>query len=294
MSPAWIEHSLRGAKWGALAGTLSGGLAAAVGIGQGTATLAAAAFFSGSNCFDNDDRSPASLGVGCGGIGFFLSYGWASAVKGLLADSFEATDTYEDSLRLPFFFVFIMLFHAAEFLFVVQFHPQDVGMRSLMLAPVPAGGYSIAMIVALVEYWITRCLFGRMGPRVAGAALFWLGSGLCFSGWALRTVALFTAKSNFTHIVAFAKESSHQLVTSGVYSFCRHPSYLGWFVWSVASQLVLGNFVSFAAYFFVSWKFFEGRIPGEEEALVRFFGVKYIDYARRVPCGLPFISRLRV
>ena len=33
--------------------------------------------------------------------------------------------------------------------------------------------------------------------------------------------------------------TDHQLVTSGVYGYCRHPSYAGWFLWSVGTQVGL-------------------------------------------------------
>ncbi|CAN0453530.1 unnamed protein product, partial [Hapterophycus canaliculatus] len=33
------------------------------------------------------------------------------------------------------------------------------------------------------------------------------------------------------------REESHQLVTSGVYRFLRHPSYFGWFWWSLGTQV---------------------------------------------------------
>lgn len=65
-----------------------------------------------------------------------------------------------------------------------------------------------------------------------------------------------TAKSNFHHLIQVRKQESHQLVTHGVYSFDRHPSYLGYFLFSLAGQLILGNPVSFIAYAWVLWKFF--------------------------------------
>lgn len=33
------------------------------------------------------------------------------------------------------------------------------------------------------------------------------------------------------------REDSHQLVTRGVYRFLRHPSYFGWFWWSLGTQV---------------------------------------------------------
>ncbi len=60
----------------------------------------------------------------------------------------------------------------------------------------------------------------------------------------LRKLAMFTARSNFSHQIVTEREREHRLVTNGVYRLCRHPSYLGWFVWSVSTQLLLGNPIS--------------------------------------------------
>lgn len=38
--------------------------------------------------------------------------------------------------------------------------------------------------------------------------------------------------------VQFTKAETHQLVTHGVYSIVRHPSYVGWFWWSVGTQVI--------------------------------------------------------
>ena len=70
--------------------------------------------------------------------------------------------------------------------------------------------------------------------------LTWLpviGVALVVSGELLRKSAMFTASSNFDHYVQSEKKPNHQLVTSGVYSWVRHPSYVGWFYWSIGTQV---------------------------------------------------------
>lgn len=56
-------------------------------------------------------------------------------------------------------------------------------------------------------------------------------------GECLRKAAMFTAGSNFNHVVQSEKSDTHTLVTSGVYAWCRHPSYVGWFYWSIGTQV---------------------------------------------------------
>ena len=84
-------------------------------------------------------------------------------------------------------------------------------------------------------------------------------------------------------------KTEHALVTHGVYRLLRHPSYFGWFWWSVATQLVLGNPVCLVGYTLASWDFFRTRIPYEEQTLVSIFPDEYPGYRRRTFIGIPFI-----
>ncbi len=65
-----------------------------------------------------------------------------------------------------------------------------------------------------------------------------LGLLLVLGGEVLRKLAMLTATSNFNHYIQHVKEEGHELVTHGVYSYCRHPSYVGWFYWSIGTQVM--------------------------------------------------------
>ena len=71
--------------------------------------------------------------------------------------------------------------------------------------------------------------------------------------------------------------------------YCRHPSYVGWFWWSIGTQCILWNPLCVVAYAAASWKFFSERIYTEEMTLIKFFGSRYTDYQQVVGTGLPFI-----
>ena len=60
---------------------------------------------------------------------------------------------------------------------------------------------------------------------------------MCIFGEVLRKTAMVTASSGFTHTVQNKRKENHKLVTSGVYSWARHPSYVGWFYWAIATQV---------------------------------------------------------
>ena len=86
-----------------------------------------------------------------------------------------------------------------------------------------------------------------------------------------------------------ATRAGHELVTTGIYRYLRHPSYTGWFWWSVGTQLVLGNPLCFVAYACASYSFFADRIPFEEETLRDFYPREYPAYAARTFVLIPFL-----
>lgn len=108
-------------------------------------------------------------------------------------------------------------------------------------------------------------------------------------GQYLRSAAMIHASDNFSHVIARQKLVGHKLVTSGVYSYFRHPSYAGFFYWALGTQFVLQNPITFCVYGFVLWRFFTKRIKGEEALLVRFFGDEYVQYRKRVGTYIPFV-----
>lgn len=164
-------------------------------------------------------------------------------------------------------------------------------------------------------------------------------------GLLLRNLALYTARSNFNHLVQTTKAPSHRLVTHGVYAYAcspiapqerafalkgsgpggrwtRHPSYAGFFWYSLGTQVLLANPLTLVVYVGALYAFFipriqypplaahppwhacfTGRSPlttralglvgggTEEEAyLVEFFGDAYRAFQRTVPTLIPFVK----
>lgn len=59
-------------------------------------------------------------------------------------------------------------------------------------------------------------------------------------------------------------------------------------------QVMLCNPVCILGYTIASWRFFRERIEEEELSLIHFFAEEYVEYKKRVPTGLPFISGIPV
>jgi len=205
-----------------------------------------------------------------------------SATFGIAVKSMTAAQDSE--LQMAYFLASVMPFHIVEFTFVSIFQRDELTASAFLLNPVPFHGYCIAMMAGILEYHVSP--LGLVSIPLSLAAF------LAFVGWLVRTSALFTAKINFTHVMRETRHPDHALITHGIYSFVRHPGYVGWFLWAVSTQLVLQNHVCLILYGAVSFLFFKDRIRMEEVFLKKFFGHEYRDYARRVPCGIPFISKL--
>lgn len=82
---------------------------------------------------------------------------------------------------------------------------------------------------------VNRCPFPAELKQITWLST--VGLLMVIFGDCLRKAAMLTAGSNFNHIVQNEKSDTHTLVTSGVYGWFRHPSYVGWFYWSIGTQV---------------------------------------------------------
>eukprot|EP00937_MAST-01D_sp_MAST-1D-sp2_P002971 g2971.t1 len=186
---------------------------------------------------------------------------------------------------LPTFALILVFFHLSEFAIHWHFHRADrneVSSRNFLCSR----SYAAAMGLGFAEFalgaYFAPSLKSYLAPVCVGAC------GVV-AGEFLRKAGEITAAHNFTHEIAYEHVPQHKLVTHGVYSWCRHPGYLGFFVWSISTQILLSNPVSAVVFAGVTWRFFEDRIAVEEELLVQFFGKQYEEYREHVPTRIPFI-----
>ena len=190
--------------------------------------------------------------------------------------------------KIPFAFIVYMssmsVAHMFEYLFVCAFHFDELKWDSYLINQ--SKQYVAAAMVSWVEFYLE---FGLIPESVTSLTLK-VGLVCIFIGHYLRIGAMFTAAKSFHHIVQSEKAPTHVLVTDGVYSWFRHPSYFGWGLWAIGTQIILCNPFSMVAYAFAAQSFFASRIPYEEYQLVEFFGEAYKEYARKVPIRIPYIK----
>ncbi|GKZ26340.1 hypothetical protein AbraIFM66951_004006 [Aspergillus brasiliensis] len=200
---------------------------------------------------------------------------------------------YTPLWRIPFFISSLSLFHFLEYYTTAAYNTHFATVSAYLLTS-NGWTYHIAHGSAILECLLTHTYFtSRPVPLYLPSSLtsyqVCLGLVLMVLGQTIRSVAMAQAGSNFNHTVQVTRREGHVLVTGGVYSVLRHPSYFGFFWWGLGTQLVLGNGVCFVAYAVVLWRFFSGRIWREEKFLVAFFGEEYERYRKRSWVGIPGI-----
>ena len=173
--------------------------------------------------------------------------------------------------RLPFFLSVLSLFHFLEYQITALYNPTFATVSAFLLSQ-NGKAYNIAHSLAFLECFLRHAFFSKFLPqvrigleKVPSLRSTWLivGVSMLLVGQVTRTVAMAHAGSNFNHTVQMRKRQGHVLVTDGIYSWIRHPSYFGFFWWGLGSQVVLGNAFCLIGYAVVLWRFFRHRITGK-------------------------------
>jgi protein-S-isoprenylcysteine O-methyltransferase Ste14 len=117
-----------------------------------------------------------------------------------------------------------------------------------------------------------------------GDAVRWLGLFLCIAGGVPRVGATFVLGRQFSGLVAI--QPGHSLVTTGLYSVLRDPSYLGLLVSSLGWGLTFRSAVGVLLTFLTIPPIL-ARIHAEEALLRKQFGAEYDAYRTRTPRLIP-------
>lgn len=215
--------------------------------------------------------------------GYFLGFMMCLGISSLFIIS-----KYNESYIFPFilYIIFSSLFYTLEYIWSSLYHPNTLNVSAFILFNHSKAFY-FALIGCFTEYFIECIFFGKL--KLFG---FWHFCGLLMViiGQIMRSLAQFTAGSNFTHLVATERRNEHQLITNGIYSYSRHPSYAGYFYWAIGTQILLGNPLCSIGYTIITWRFFNERIEYEEYFLRQFFKDKYNNYKQNTCVGIPFIK----
>lgn len=117
-------------------------------------------------------------------------------------------------------------------------------------------------------------------------ALMILAIVVSFYGQYIRAVAIGTSNKN-TSGRNTQEQVAEALNTTGIYSTCRHPLYLGnYFMW-IGIVIFTFNIWFFAIVSLAFWLYYERIMFAEERFLERKFGDDYVNWSLKVPAFFP-------
>jgi len=116
---------------------------------------------------------------------------------------------------------------------------------------------------------------------------FWeiIGLILLFTGIIIRWMSIITLKKYFTANLTIQED--HKLITTGIYKYIRHPSYLGGIICFAGFGIALDNYISLFFIFFINLVVILFRIDFEEKILANEFGLAFEEYKKRTKKLLP-------
>jgi protein-S-isoprenylcysteine O-methyltransferase Ste14 len=141
-------------------------------------------------------------------------------------------------------------------------------------------------VIGLLSGWLPA-LTDRIGIwTLDGDALRWVGVLLFAAGGALRIYPVFVLGRRFSGLVAI--QPGHTLMTSGIYSVVRNPSYLGLLVsmlgWALAFRSGVGAVLTM-----LMVPPLLVRMRAEERMLQSEFGTDYDAYRARTARLIPWV-----
>ena len=140
------------------------------------------------------------------------------------------------------------------------------------------------VIIGLLEAYLPAYTDRKEFWTLDGDSLRWLGALLFIVGGVLRIWPVFVLGHRFSGLVAI--QPGHTLVTTGLYSIIRHPSYLGLLVnalgWAFAFRSAVGVLLTVLTIVPLV-----ARIRSEETLLHTQFGAEYDAYRARTSRLIP-------
>lgn len=76
-------------------------------------------------------------------------------------------------------------------------------------------------------------------------------------------------------------KKNHKLITTGIYSTIRHPMYSSLIPATIAVALLVKNKIAVISFIIASSVLIFGRVPSEEEMMIKEFGDGYRSYMKK-------------
>ena len=194
---------------------------------------------------------------------------------------------FTNSIYYPLYLYFITLciYHYTEFFSVLLYHFNKLSCEYFLIDQ--SLSWIIATFVSFIETILETYYFNKYKKI---KIFFIIGLIMTIIGQIFRIGGIYTGKKNFTHKISYEKKKEHKLVKNGVFALSRHPSYFGFYLWSIGIEIMCCNPICFIGFTFILFYFFKNRILLEEKLLIQFFGEEYLEYKKNVGILIPFIN----
>ncbi|KAA6375444.1 MAG: putative protein-S-isoprenylcysteine O-methyltransferase [Streblomastix strix] len=184
---------------------------------------------------------------------------------------------------IPFaLFTFLLLYFFIAEHFLDKHYHDDYVRPDILTIP-----FAIAIVAAYAEYLIEL----HKQPSIKDHdSLIYIGLIIAIIGDSIRKTGIITLGKSFTLQISVWHDKEHHLITNGIYGLVRHPGYMGWYIWTLGTQIMLCNPICFIGFGIILFFFFKDRIEFEDDTLVLFFKDEYKEYKKKVPSGIPGIK----
>jgi len=178
--------------------------------------------------------------------------------------------------QIEIYLISLCIYHISEYINSLIYHFNKLDWSCYLIDQ--SKEWFIAFILSIIEYFLE--IFFFINFKTKNYIIFIIGIVFIIIGHFFRISALFTCKTNFEYLVQYTRQKGHKLVKNGVYKIFRHPSYVGFYIWAVGTQIMMCNIICTVGFIIALYAFFKERIEEEEIYLIAFFGDEYLKYRK--------------
>ena len=179
--------------------------------------------------------------------------------------------------QIIFLIIILALYSVTEYLIQKHFHPDTTNRDNFLITKEYLFAFSLGIIELVIESIWFPIKNSPSNP------LFFIGLIMIAIGLTIRFSAILHAGKSFNHTIQFSRSSDHKLITDGIYKYIRHPSYLGFLIFAVGTQVFFSNPICIIGFYVKLYTWFRDRIYVEETALCRMFPGEYQKYRDKTP-----------
>lgn len=179
------------------------------------------------------------------------------------------------------FILVVVGYHIGENTYALIHHAEEYSSKSFVFYHQGLESYAYMILGCQIEFLLEAYFFYELKASLNLPVVLTFFP-LSILGLILRNITLHQAKSNFSHYLRHEKDPEHKLVTSGMYSLDRHPSYVAFSMMAICCSILMKNLLMVAIGMPFMLRTYRLRIAEEEAALIKIFGEEYKTYMRKV------------